>query len=367
MSFVLICLTIISFFFGCIFIIKKNENDKSYKYLSLLYFLVAFLVLTMVVVSKGETEFFSDFFVNLNSLLFYVFLIAIPPTFYFYCAYSSPHLELLKRKRIANHYYIVFTLLLINILCFLYLSFNEENDSLIYSVSVDVMNFANGFTLLFIFPLLNIYYCFNALKKIRIGKKQNKFKQLFTNWIFLNNTSYVLFIILVYILVIGQDNQVINILIQSSILIYLCFLGLINLYRKKFISSFMGMSNTHLSSDDKENEKIICIRHKIEKFIQNEDFTNNDLTINTFSKSIGYNSKIVSKVLKTEFNSSFPHFINFYRIQKAKAILSSEDQKKYTVDSIGQSVGFNSKSSFYTTFKKHTGQTPKEFREIEFR
>lgn len=62
----------------------------------------------------------------------------------------------------------------------------------------------------------------------------------------------------------------------------------------------------------------------------------------------------------------FFDFINEYRIEKAKKILKDPTQKELTILEILYQVGFNSKSSFSTSFKKYTGKTPTEFRKSAF-
>nr|WP_320000773.1 helix-turn-helix domain-containing protein [uncultured Draconibacterium sp.] len=57
------------------------------------------------------------------------------------------------------------------------------------------------------------------------------------------------------------------------------------------------------------------------------------------------------------------NFVNEYRIEKAMELLASNDRKEYTILKILYEVGFNSKSSFNTAFKKHTGLTPTEYRQ----
>lgn len=54
--------------------------------------------------------------------------------------------------------------------------------------------------------------------------------------------------------------------------------------------------------------------------------------------------------------------MNEYRIEKAMEILKDPSQKELTVLEILYQVGFNSKSSFNTSFKKYTGKTPTDFR-----
>jgi AraC-like DNA-binding protein len=59
---------------------------------------------------------------------------------------------------------------------------------------------------------------------------------------------------------------------------------------------------------------------------------------------------------------SFTNLINEYRIEKAKELLETENN--FTVEGIGYESGFNSKSTFFTTFKKITGKTPTEYQKI---
>lgn len=58
----------------------------------------------------------------------------------------------------------------------------------------------------------------------------------------------------------------------------------------------------------------------------------------------------------------FFDFVNEYRIKKAIQILKDRTQKELTVLEILYQVGFNSKSSFNTSFKKYTGKTPTDYR-----
>ncbi len=43
-------------------------------------------------------------------------------------------------------------------------------------------------------------------------------------------------------------------------------------------------------------------------------------------------------------------------------MLTYTEYDNYTIVAIGLEAGFNSKSSFYTAFKKFTGKTPIEFK-----
>ena len=58
----------------------------------------------------------------------------------------------------------------------------------------------------------------------------------------------------------------------------------------------------------------------------------------------------------------FYDLINRYRIEEAARLLTDPEDEKITILEVLYQVGFNSKSSFNTLFKKYMGMTPTEFR-----
>lgn len=80
------------------------------------------------------------------------------------------------------------------------------------------------------------------------------------------------------------------------------------------------------------------------------------------SKEVQISVRDLSILINHHMNKHFFDFINEYRIEKAKEILKDASKSKVTILEILYEVGFNSKSSFNTAFKKHTNQTPTEFR-----
>lgn len=64
-------------------------------------------------------------------------------------------------------------------------------------------------------------------------------------------------------------------------------------------------------------------------------------------------------------NKNFFDYINSYRIENAKRLLKSGKFNTLSVEGIGYDCGFNTKATFYATFKKTTGFSPAEFRKSE--
>jgi len=106
------------------------------------------------------------------------------------------------------------------------------------------------------------------------------------------------------------------------------------------------------------------LKHKeLLKVMENEKpYLNPSLTIGDLSKDMDMNVRELSLLINHDLNTHFFDFVNNYRIEKAKKMLQDPICKELTILEILYDVGFNSKSSFHTAFKKHSKQTPTEFR-----
>lgn len=117
------------------------------------------------------------------------------------------------------------------------------------------------------------------------------------------------------------------------------------------------IKTTHKSSEI--NQKISIL----ESFMVDEKpYLNPSLTIRKLAEKTEMNSRDLSVLINQHLNQHFFDFVNEYRITEAMKILKNPVKKEFTILEILYEVGFNSKSSFNTAFKKHTGFTPTQFR-----
>ncbi|WP_297817994.1 helix-turn-helix domain-containing protein [uncultured Paraglaciecola sp.] len=98
---------------------------------------------------------------------------------------------------------------------------------------------------------------------------------------------------------------------------------------------------------------------------KNKTYMDPEITLDTLAESLVITPRDLSMLINRHFGVNFYEFINRYRIEEAKHMLVSEKFKKTTITDIYLAVGFNSKSVFYTFFKKFEGVTPSKFRESE--
>lgn len=90
-----------------------------------------------------------------------------------------------------------------------------------------------------------------------------------------------------------------------------------------------------------------------------------EFTIKKLSEIIDTRERYVSYVLNECMHRNFNALLNEYRIAKARCILAdSEEMKNLTIEGVAMSLGFKSRSNFANIFKKLTGLTPSEYRDI---
>ena len=112
-------------------------------------------------------------------------------------------------------------------------------------------------------------------------------------------------------------------------------------------------------NQEEYNEELLKLQQYM---IEEKPFLNPSLTIQDISSGIGIPVRDLSLLINHKLDQHFFDFINTYRIENAMKILNDATKNKVTILEILYEVGFNSKSSFNTAFKKHTGTTPTSYR-----
>lgn len=108
-------------------------------------------------------------------------------------------------------------------------------------------------------------------------------------------------------------------------------------------------------------EQALKIRAMIIKaFDEDKIYRNNDMGLDDLAEHIKHNRYKVSQVINTYFSKNFYTYLSEYRVKEAKRLLASNPS--LSVKAIMYEVGFNSKNSFYTAFKKSTGISPNRYR-----
>ncbi|BFM15791.1 hypothetical protein R50073_19740 [Maricurvus nonylphenolicus] len=113
-----------------------------------------------------------------------------------------------------------------------------------------------------------------------------------------------------------------------------------------------------LSLEDAQAFKILLM----EKMQEEQLYLDCELTLLDLAKHTGLTAHQVSQVINSQMNQNFFSFVNNYRIQMAKDLMSQPETQNMPIVELAVEVGFKSKSSFYDAFKKATQMTPTQFK-----
>jgi AraC-like DNA-binding protein len=145
---------------------------------------------------------------------------------------------------------------------------------------------------------------------------------------------------------------------------------LFKVLRKPYFFSFYEEEDVHVQrpypktnlSDPQNNETDKIAQIVIQYMQSNKPYLDPELTLDQLSSLLSLRPRVLSQVINKMLGENFYDFINRYRIEEASRMLTNPKDKKITILEVLYDVGFNSKSSFNTLFKKYTGLTPSEFK-----
>lgn len=149
------------------------------------------------------------------------------------------------------------------------------------------------------------------------------------------------------------DNYITSGLI-SALLVY----SLVHI--NKQLSTTLDSSNlcNEINSESRMVEKIIhCM--EVEKL-----FLNPRLNIDRMAEHIELPYREVSALINKHFHANFNEYVNLYRINEAKRLLSDTQYSNLPINEIYAQAGFNSKSAFHRFFSRLVGVSPTEFRKL---
>ena len=108
---------------------------------------------------------------------------------------------------------------------------------------------------------------------------------------------------------------------------------------------------------DKMQEQIMNI------IVFQKKYRDKDYSAQKLANEIGTSNYTISAVVNTRFHMSYSLFVNKHRIDEAMCLLVDKRYQDQNVAEIGDMVGFANRQSFYASFFRFTGITPRQYRE----
>ncbi len=223
----------------------------------------------------------------------------------------------------------------------------------------------NGF-----FVFQNLFYWFLILQLLKSYKFpfktffSNK-KNLKYNWIrFLIIGSFVLWIAKLHSFILGitptNENWCTYTVNASFLASFLFFTSIVYLSLK--IPDIYLFSKKYMYSPLSKKDKAKFMEKLLKYMDEEKPYLDPTLNLETLAQRLSISTKYLSQIINEMFNQNFYDFVNQYRVKECINRLKDKNNSGKTLLRIAFECGFNTKSTFNSVFKKHTGITPKEFR-----
>ena len=217
-----------------------------------------------------------------------------------------------------------------------------------------------------------IGYVVTSLVVLRIYRTELKKKYSSIERINLSWLSFVLygfitinsigFLVFVHEFVTGGSNLLLSLTIKISFVAFSVMIVYKGLSQPEIFSGF------HREPLRQKYEKSLLNQLDRRRYLKTlrqvmeteKPYLDSSLSLKDLSKKTSIPSHHLSQVLNDCLDQNFFDFVNKYRIEECKRILSKQSGYK-TILEVLYNTGFNTKSVFNRVFKKHTGMTPTEF------
>jgi len=330
----------IFFFFSVAQLINKNKPLSNY-FLSVIYFSVGIQCLSFWLYFRSSPIFEKFFYYSDTAFIF-----LIGSFLYLFFLYITSDTPITSRTILLHSVPFFAALVLIEGINLYYPSLADKKWLPVFDLF-----FSASYLSLFIYLILIFRLLLNFYKK----NKTSEIKTL----IFIIVCSLFFSFLFLFSNTLWQDLQFISqvafILIPVSFIFFLIrYPHYFNKAQKE--SQGIRYRNSKLSSIDKE--KVI---DELDVLIEQEKiYIDGSLTLKTLSTKLNITSAQLSELLNIHYKSNFNNFINSYRIEEAKSILNGKSD--INVLQVAFDCGFNSKTTFNTSFRKITGLSPSQYK-----
>ncbi len=107
------------------------------------------------------------------------------------------------------------------------------------------------------------------------------------------------------------------------------------------------------------DDRVSGLNKSLEEYmLESKAYLNSNLSLKQLASDLITNQTYLSLLLNKVYKSSFNDYINKLRVEEACRLLKKSDKDKLDMDQVWQVSGFNSRATFYSSFRKFTGLGP---------
>jgi AraC-like DNA-binding protein len=133
-------------------------------------------------------------------------------------------------------------------------------------------------------------------------------------------------------------------------------------YTNEELDEISEVISEQIKSKRLSNEQISELSTRLDNLMKNDKiFLENEINLATVADKLDISIHDTSYLINEVTGDNFYNFINKFRVEEAKELLTSDKSDKLNMLGIAFESGFNSKTTFNTAFKKLAGISPSEY------
>lgn len=144
-------------------------------------------------------------------------------------------------------------------------------------------------------------------------------------------------------------------LMSVPLYLFVCYVGFLTLTGKLMPNS-TRLSLRSVETTNRVHEVLL------EYMREHTPYLSSSLSLNSLSHALSVPPYLLSRVINELEGKNFFEFVNGYRVEAAKGMITDVSMRQYTLEAIAGEAGFSNKMSFNRAFKKHCGLTPSQYR-----
>lgn len=319
----------------------------SNRFLAVVLLSFAVVIINTVVRLTGYKILFHkyEFFANACVLL-------VAPSLYFYVKFR---IREMNKSDILFHY-IPFLLYSAVLLILFLLGPNFKTDLQIWE-RIGLVSFHLQFG-------IYLYFTYSQIRQLPTSSFSDDQEQL-RNWLWMKKLliaiSVAWLLALTFFLVEHFIHLLPDLLTLNVSLIFVLIVG--QLAYKSYRLPNLFIASTNSSQADLPSHTQLEIKQKLISALEEEQmYLNPSLSMHDLAKHCQLSARQLSQYLNQYKQVHFFDYINTFRVEHLKRLLTSPGNEKYTIQALAEQSGFRSISTTYTAFKKKVGKTPAQFK-----